>query len=108
MSSETIRVRRGGGFDHMGDARPTQVVGTYHGCAVYPRRSGEGRFDASTVIVGMGVIVPDPGADITAQDEIEWARQPEVWYRVEGQPGPWFYGDGSPAGLEIALTRGTG
>ena len=73
-------------------------------CQVYPRYSTEESGRSGTVIVGMTVVAP-PGSDILERDEIVWCGNS---YDVEGQPGPWTYFDGDPAGLEVALVRGIG
>lgn len=109
LGYETIRVRHEATRDDYGNPMDPGDPVTYEGCVVAPRTSTEQTDRQDTVIVGLTAYVPlDGDPSILSTDEIEWARRPDVWYKVVGEPGPWYYLDGTPAGLQVALVGATG
>lgn len=104
----TIRRRRDGGDDGMGNPKTPAAPQSFPGCVVFPGPSSEEVARAATVVIEYTVLVPDVLADILAEDEIEWDQEPGVWYPVEGKPGRWHFLDGQGAGLEVRLRGATG
>lgn len=109
LGAETVRIRKQATLDDMGNPAFPGGAASYDGCAVYPRgTSTEAGGREMTVIDGYTVLIPDPGAVVTSEHEVEWARQPGTWRRVEGDPGLWVHLDGTPAGLQVNIKGARG
>lgn len=107
LGTETIRARLPG-VEVMGDPGEPGAPQTFEGCVVFPGTSTERQGREATVTIAYTVLLDDPAANITAGLEVEWAKEPDVWYPVHGKPGRWYHLDGSPAGLEVQLLGGEG
>lgn len=94
----------GGGVDDPVEVAPAKA---FPGCAVYPRGNGtEASGRELTVIQGKTALIPGATEDdIRADDVLEWRGRP---YDVVGDPGEWFYLDGTYAGLQVNLEKARG
>lgn len=91
----TVRVRRGGGNDRMGDAKPYSYH-TIDGCVKWPKMATAGA--ASTEVTdysqqvasGYALHVP-AGGDLLETDEVLLPGEPQEgpWWQVEGEVLPW-------------------
>jgi hypothetical protein len=96
--------------DRWGDKTSPPVDHQVHGCAVYPRGSGNAareQLDARETITEGLVLLAPFGSDIKATDEVVLPNGQR--YRVDGEPGSWQSPfTGWQPGMELALKDVTG
>ena len=74
------------------------------GCSVSPRNSSEDNFRSATTTEDMVLLAPVYETDLSSTMVITWRGQD---YRIEGKPAPWVHLDGTYAGTQANLERGS-
>lgn len=108
IGPEVVRYRVEGGTDDMGNPVDAGAPVSLFGCAVYPRgASSESSGRDMTTVDGRTILIPEdeiakkiPGG-LKSTGEYEWAREPNVWRQAVGDPAPWYFLDGAPAGIQV-------
>lgn len=83
-----------------GTSTPFDIVG----CAVWPKGTSEDNFRAATTTEDLVLLAPVYETDLAADMTITWRSQT---YRVDGEPAPWVHLDGTYAGTQANLKRGS-
>jgi len=83
-----------------GDVEAFDIVG----CSVSPRHTSEDNFRGATTTEDMVLYAPVYESDLSSTMTITWRDQD---YRIEGKPAPWVHLDGTYAGTQANLERGS-
>lgn len=83
-----------------GEVEPFDILG----CSVSPRNSSEDNFRAATTTEDMVLYAPVYETDLLPTMTITWRGQT---YTIDGKPAPWVHLDGTYAGTQANLEKGS-
>lgn len=105
IGAETVTAKAEPERDDNGD--PIEGTGAEFdvlGCSVSPRNTSEDAFRAATTTEDMVLYAPVYETDLSAQMTITWRGRT---YTIDGKPAPWVHLDGTYAGTQANLEKGS-
>lgn len=105
IGAETVTAQSEPEEDANGDPIPgTSEPFDITGCAIWPKGTSEDNFRAATTTEDQVMLAPVYETDLAANMTI--TRRGQVYY-VDGEPAAWVHMDGTYAGTQVNLRRGT-